>query len=114
MLMMVQILLSVIVSTAKVLKGWLATSLEYLGGESGRERKREREERERETGVGENLREREGDLILEVLLKYLLIYLAALDLSCGMWDFFLWCMQVEARRFQSVQASASRCDTQAL
>lgn len=35
-------------------------------------------------GVGEKLREREGVLILEVLLKYLLVYLAALDLICGM------------------------------
>ena len=32
----------------------------------------------------EKLREREGVLILEVLLKYLLVYLAALDLICGM------------------------------
>ena len=71
----------------------------------GRRRRREegREERGREMGVGEKLREREGVLILEVLLKYLLVYLAALDLvgslllhvrsfivvyrlsSCGMW-----------------------------
>ena len=81
---MVQILSSVTVPTATVLKGRLATSLEYLGGESGRERKRGREERGREMGVGEKLREREGVLILEVLLKYLLVYLAALDLICGM------------------------------